>query len=368
MPSVRYGLRIIGNNKLLLLLTAALILLLWERPEKVGELGTFIHWPTIAALTGLMILSRGLEDSGMLARAGHVLLGWARGQRRLACLLVLFSALLSAIVTNDVALFIVVPLTLALRTLTPIPIGRMVIFEAFAVNAGSALSPVGNPQNLFLWQASEVGFMEFLFVMMPLGAILLLLVLFLIPFAFPAQSIESADLGSSRPVKISMAGVSLLFYPLFLVMLEQGWSVSALILTALVYLIFWRGVLRGVDWLLLLVFVLMFMVTGLLASLPWLHGAATLAERLPGGIFTSAMLLSQAISNVPATLFLHHFTHDWQLLAWGANVGGFGLAIGSMANLIALRLARNHRLWWSFHFWSLPLLVMGWLAGMVLIR
>ncbi|TWI72280.1 Na+/H+ antiporter NhaD/arsenite permease-like protein [Desulfobotulus alkaliphilus] len=359
-------LRSIRDNWLLVLLTAVLLLLLWGRPEKTLELDRFVHWPTLAALAGLMILSRGLEDSGMLARAGHLLLGWVYGQRRLACVLVLFSALLSAIVTNDVALFIVVPLTLALRTVTPLPIGRMVIFEAFAVNAGSAISPVGNPQNLFLWQASEAGFMDFLFAMMPLSAMLLLLVLLLIPLAFPAMPIESADLGDSRPVKLPMALVSLFFYPVFLFMLEQGWALAALGLIAVVYLVFWRGVLCGVDWLLLMVFVLMFMVTGLLAALPWMHGAAGLGAKLPGGIFTSAMLLSQGISNVPATLFLHHFTHDWQLLAWGASVGGFGLATGSMANLIALRLARNYRLWWSFHLWSLPLLVMGWLAGMIL--
>jgi Na+/H+ antiporter NhaD/arsenite permease-like protein len=55
-------------------------------------------------------------------------------------------------VTNDIALFIVVPLTLGLHGMASLPTTRLVIFEALAVNAGSVLTPMGNPQNLFLWQ------------------------------------------------------------------------------------------------------------------------------------------------------------------------------------------------------------------------
>jgi Na+/H+ antiporter NhaD/arsenite permease-like protein len=129
-----------------------------------------VNWKTIGALAGLMLLSRGLEASGLIDRAGRMIVGQLRSERGLAMALVLFAAALSAVVTNDVALFVTVPLTLALSRRVPLPVGRLAIFQALAVNAGSTVSPVGNPQNLFLWQASGAGFGEFLLTMLPLAA------------------------------------------------------------------------------------------------------------------------------------------------------------------------------------------------------
>ena len=87
-----------------------------------------------------------------------------------------------------------------------------------------------------------------------------------------------------------------------------------------------------------------------------------------GGLFTAAVLLSQLISNVPAAILLAEFSSDWRLLAWGVNVGGFGLAIGSLANLIALRLAGEPGLWLRFHVWSIPVLLLSWLLGLGLLQ
>ncbi|MCC5961675.1 MAG: hypothetical protein JJU09_00990 [Rhodobacteraceae bacterium] len=129
-----------------MLLLVTLPPLIWLAPVPVADLGALVDWKTIAALAGLMALSRGLELSGLLDRAGRWVLGRLRA---LAMALVLLAAGLAAIVTNDVALFVTVPLTLGLARIMTLPVGRLVIFQALAVNAGSTLSPVGNPQNLF---------------------------------------------------------------------------------------------------------------------------------------------------------------------------------------------------------------------------
>src|SRR5690606_11347102 len=175
MPIVRFFLGRLAEDRLLLTLLAGFGALLLLAPERTGELPALVDWRTIAALAGLLVLSRGLEDSGVLAHAGRWLLTHVHGERRLAATLVMFSAALAAVVTNDVALFIVVPLTVSLCGAARLPVGRLVIFEALAVNAGSTLSPVGNPQNLFLWQSSSAGFVEFALAMLPLAAALLLL-------------------------------------------------------------------------------------------------------------------------------------------------------------------------------------------------
>ena len=94
-------------------------------------------------------------------------------ERALAFLLVGLAAGLSTLLTNDVALFAVVPLALSLHKLAPLPIKRLVIFIALAVNAGSILTPLGNPQNLFLWQTSGVSFGAFVWALAPLCAALM---------------------------------------------------------------------------------------------------------------------------------------------------------------------------------------------------
>jgi len=126
-----------------------------------------------------------------------------------------------------------------------------------------------------------------------------------------------------------------------------------------------RNVLRQIDWALLLVFILMFIDLRLIAELPAVQelvGAAGLddARRL----YLAGVFASQVISNVPAAILLAEHADDWRVIAWVVNVGGFGLLIGSLANLIALRLLGERQAWWRFHAWSLPFIgVVASLAG-----
>jgi len=354
------------SDGLLLALLLVLPLLVWLSPERRGELHQLVHWHTLYALAGLMILSRGLEDSGLLGRAALALLRRLHSVRALATVLVLFAALLSAVVTNDVALFIVVPLTLGLRRIAVLPIGRLIVFEALAVNAGSTLSPVGNPQNLFLWQHAGVSFMTFMQAMVPLALALLVLLLLLVPLAFHQQRISTVLTVPPAPIKRPLMLLSLVLYPGFLFAVEWGQPGPALLLVFALYLLFFARVLRYVDWLLLLVFALMFIDLRLLAELPVLGDQLARLEGLPGGMMTGAMLLSQGISNVPAAILLADFTTDWRAVAWGVSVGGFGLLIGSLANLIALRLAGVAGLWRDFHRWSLVMILGAWLLALLL--
>ncbi|TVS19150.1 MAG: transporter [Gammaproteobacteria bacterium] len=368
MPFVHRIVTHLRDDPLLLGLLLVLPLLIVLSPTAPSAIPGLVHWQTLATLAGLMALSRALESSGYLILAGTLLLQRAGSERMLGAALVLFAAALAAVVTNDVALFIVIPLTLGLRRVADLPIGRLIILEALAVNAGSALSPVGNPQNLYLWQASNAGFLEFTLAMLPLGLGLLVIVLALVPLALSAKTVSATAI--KQPVRLERAllWLTLPAYPLFLLAAEAGWALPAAGLVAALLLLFRPALLRDLDWGLLLVFILMFINLGLLARLPAVAAQAEHLDALPGGLFSAAALLSQVISNVPAAIFLAEFSADWRLLAWGANVGGFGLAIGSLANLIALRLAREPGLWIRFHYWSLPVLLLSWLFGMGLLR
>ena len=84
-----------------------------------------------------MMLTKGVELSGYFDVLGRKMVRRFATERRLALFMVFSAAVLSTFLTNDVALFIIVPLTLTLRRLCEIPVSRLIIFEALAVNAGS---------------------------------------------------------------------------------------------------------------------------------------------------------------------------------------------------------------------------------------
>jgi di/tricarboxylate transporter len=193
---------------------------------------SLVDWPTIAALTGLLVLTKGLEASGSLNRLGVWLIGFMATERTAALCLVLAAALLSTVLTNDVALFVVVPLTRVLCSLTGMPATKLIIFEALAVNAGSALTPVGNPQNLFLWQLSGVSFGEFNLHMLPLVTLLMVLLLTLTACVFRGHSVSARRAMHAMPLDRRLLGVSLALYLPFLVATDwhhAGWAVAAVL-------------------------------------------------------------------------------------------------------------------------------------------
>jgi len=323
-----------------------------------------IDWHTILTLSGLMMLTKGVEQSGYFDVLGRRMVRRFATERRLAMFMALAAALLSTFLTNDVALFIVVPLTLTLRKLCEIPVNRLIIFEALAVNAGSLLTPIGNPQNILLWGRSGLSFAAFTGQMALLALVMMATLLLLCWIFFPNKALNYHS-GSQAPSwQPRLLWSCLVLYVLFLTSLEmklEGWGV---LIVAAGFAVVARKVLKRVDWTLLLVFIAMFIDVHLLVQLPALQGSLNGVEHLSQpALWLTAIGLSQAISNVPATILLLNYVPPSQLLAWAVNVGGFGLLPGSLANLIALRMANNRRIWWRFHLYSIPLLIWAALVG-----
>ncbi|MEP6897039.1 MAG: SLC13 family permease, partial [Rhodanobacter sp.] len=159
-------------------------------PRPGSDYRRWLQLPTLAGLTGLLIAIQGIRDSGLVQQAASIVVARARSVRSLGLLLVAATAVLSMVLTNDVSLFLIVPLTLAIGAVSNLPILRMVILEALAVNAGSTLSPIGNPQNLLLWQHSGIPLLHFALAMLPSAAVMLVLVALLTGFWLPRERIE----------------------------------------------------------------------------------------------------------------------------------------------------------------------------------
>lgn len=357
-------LRTLGRDKFFLVLLAGLALLAVAAPQPIASYPALVDWPTVAALTGLLLLTKGLELSGALQRLGHRLIGMMATERAMALSLVATAACLSMVLTNDVALFVVVPLTVGVCRIARLPATRLIVFEALAVNAGSALTPIGNPQNLFLWQGSGVSFAAFVRHMLPLVAMLLLLLLGLTAIAFGKRSVQVGNDDAPPPLDRRLLAVSLGLYIPFLIatdLHQAGWAVAAVLL---VFLLLRRDALAQLDWGLLLVFVLMFIDLRLLAGL----GAVRKAMQGLGlgdasHLYFTGIAASQIVSNVPAAIALSEYSRDWRVIAYAVNVGGFGFMVGSLANLIALRLSGDRRAWLSFHAYAVPALAVAAVLG-----
>ncbi|NUO73018.1 MAG: citrate transporter [Frateuria sp.] len=344
---------------LLLAFALLTVLLAGIDPQPLRAWQRWLQGPTLAGLAGLLIAIQGIRDSALVQHLAAALSARAHSLRGLGLMLVSAAALLSMALTNDVSLFLLVPLTVAIGGLSNLPVARMVVLEALAVNAGSTLSPVGNPQNLLLWQHGQLTFLAFAWAMLPAAAVMFALLAALTWAWLPRGRVALAPQAlDRRRVAGGLATLSLVALASMVLLMEYGHAVLGAAVLLAVFALAARRSLARVDWLLLLTFAAIFLGLGHLAELPQVRGAL---DRLdfsqPLTLYLAGILASQAISNVPATVLLLERAHDPIALAVAVNVGGFGLAIGSLANLIALRLARLPRGLRMLHRVSIPFLL-----------
>jgi len=279
----------------------------------------------LCLLWALFVAVKGLEQSAFIQHLARRL----EAGRYLSLKLVVGTFVLSMIVTNDIALLAAVPLTLTLNTDRK---GRLVILEALAANAGSALTPFGNPQNLFLFWYYKLTPGAFLQAIAPFSAFFLVVLVLLACCLKPKQAEQSQAVLPAVQPSAYVYGVLLVV--VILVVLHVL-PVAFALLVPVYAAAFDRKALK-VDYGLLLTFLCFFGLSGNLKVLL----EANLAHRRH--TFLLAALASQVLSNVPAALLLSKFTTHWRALLWGVNVGGFGTLVASLANLIAYKLYLAH--------------------------
>ncbi len=269
----------------------------------------------------LMVVTTGLQKHHVVEKIARQL---ERG-RFIPVKLILATFFFPMLVTNDVALLSIVPLTMLLKVERK---EWLIILEILAANAGSALSPFGNPQNLFIYWFYRVPLGDFVTVIAPFSAVFLFLLLMaalaITRNGVPAK-VEKRQQFSASAYFYSAALVLIALAILRVLPLAVGWLVILYALLAD------RGSLQ-VDYALLVTFGCFFGLTDNLQVL--LAGAFS----HPHHVFLLSSFLSQLISNVPTALILADFTPHWKSLLWGVSVGGFGSLVGSLANIIAYRI------------------------------
>ncbi|WP_094745786.1 SLC13 family permease [Thermococcus gammatolerans] len=296
-----------------------------------------VDWGSLSLITALIITSKGLELSGVFNRLAPRLVEGANGSsRRLLLLLLPTIALSSALAMNDTAMLVFIPLVVVLSELSGMDKARAVTLSAIAANVGSALTPIGNPQNIIIWREYGLSFLAFVRGMLPFVLIwLTLLLAFVILSPYETLSIRSLPPVAFRR-DLFVVSTSLLALNIYLG--ETGRHELSIALTLLAFLLLERDVLLSFDWVLVLTFAFIFIDFNEFSALLLKAGFSLPTEG--AGLVLASAGLSQLISNVPATVVFLGSKPAWLPLALGVNVGGTGTVVGSLANLIAVRIAR----------------------------
>ena len=336
---------------LLTALLAALITSFFVLPDRAYL--SYFDVRTLALLYCLMVVVAGLRQAGLFAHLAHTLCEKVSSVRMIGLILVLLCFFSSMVITNDVALLTFVPFAVVVLGMADRQKELMlvVVLQTVAANLGSMLTPVGNPQNLFLYSHYDLDMGVFLQTTFPIWLTSLGLV-GLGCLVLPAGRLQPF-LGQSPELDTKQLALhtALFLLCLLVVLRVVTWSVMlcALVLTLL---ILDRKLLLKADFMLLLTFAAFFVFSGNLARIPAID--ELLRQMLRGREYSVSLLASQVISNVPAALLLSGFTANARALLLGVNIGGLGTPIASLASLISLKLyshsehAHTGRYLWLF--------------------
>ena len=305
---------------------------------------SYIDYRVLALLFCLMTVMEGFKSTGFFAAVAGKLLEKVKTFRQLYLVLVFLCFFTSMWITNDVALLTFVPFTVLVLRMTGLEqeMIPVIVLQTIAANLGSMTTPVGNPQNLYLYSISGMGIGAFLQIMGPLTLISagLIFLICLIHKDFP---IRQGMLGKEI-VGVRKAGENQVLAVLFFISLLSVFRILSWQLLLLIVLASCIGIKAfckekylplEADFGLLLTFVAFFIFIGNMGRICAVR--EVLSQVLNGRELLISFLCSQMISNVPAAILLSGFTQEYRGLLQGVNIGGLGTLIASLASLISYK-------------------------------
>lgn len=306
----------------------------------------YIDFRVLILLFCLMLVVAGIRQTGAFTVICEALLKKFRSIKSVGLILVLLSFFMSMLLTNDVTLVTIIPFTLLMfEKISGEKKARAEIFllvlETAAANLGSMLTPMGNPQNLYLYSKFNLSMPEFLGIICPYSALSLIILIFSVFVFMPKLQTERPSGTEKIHGTIKLILFVLLFGANMLTILRILDEKILLAVVAAAVLIIDRKLFLKADYSLLLTFVFFFVFVGNMGAIPALSD--NLQRILLGNEVGISVLLSQVISNVPAAILLSGLSDNAGSLIIGTNLGGLGTLIASMASLITYKFYAGFR-------------------------
>ena len=302
----------------------------------------YIDFRTLSILLMLMITMAGLQKLSVFRQLGELLVGKMSTIRGVVLILIGLCFFSGMFITNDVALLTFVPfsiITLSISNRKDLYI-IVIVLETLAANLGSMLTPLGNPQNLYLYSLSGMSMAAFIKLMLPysLCSALLLFISALIFVKDAKVTLKDNDRKSydrtKREKRLIGLYIAAFIISLFVVARLVPYAVG-LVIVLIAVIVFDRNVLRKPDYSLLFTFIFLFIFIGNIKRIP--EFSQVLESLIKINEVGVSIVLSQFISNVPAAILCSGFADDLQKIIIGTNLGGMGTLIASMASLISFK-------------------------------
>lgn len=343
--------KIFLKNETVLIISLVLAVLSSFAVRPDSEYAEYIDFRTLALLLSLMLVVAGAAKLGIFRWIAVRLVNTASDMRQLALILVMLCFVFSMFITNDVSLITFVPLAIEVLTMAHMEqyMIKVIVLQTVAANLGSMLTPIGNPQNLYLYGLSGMGMQDFCLLMLPytLTALVMLVVsvfIFIRKDRMAADGMrgtqevctDTADADKNVVLLHVRYVMYALLFALCLLTVARVIPYQALLVIILAAVaIIDRNVLGKADYSLLLTFVFLFVFIGNIERIKAV--SAFLAEIITGHEIITGIMASQVMSNVPAAILLSGFGSNIRGLIVGVNLGGLGTIIASMASLISYR-------------------------------
>ncbi|MEH7744061.1 SLC13 family permease [Neobacillus drentensis] len=297
----------------------------------------YINFQVLVILFSLMLTIKALEELRFLDKFAIAIINKCNNSRTVSAILILLCFFSSMFVTNDVALLTFVPLTLVVSRKTQMPMMETIIFQTIAANIGSSLTPMGNPQNLFIY--SHYGIRPFPFF----STVLFMAVLGISSLYFLITRMQNRELKVVlNPVPLDDWKKPVVWGLVLAIIIASIFGVVsyqvAFVVTLMTVIILNVKLLIKIDYLLLLTFICFFIFIGNVSNSNTLQAFANKSLNDTTSVYFSSIFLSQFISNVPASILLAEFTTDWKPLLLGVNIGGLGTIVASLASVISYKL------------------------------
>lgn len=298
----------------------------------------YIDFKVLAILFCLMVIVAGLKDIGIFNVLAERMTSGANNTRGLFLSLILICFFSSMLITNDVALITFVPFSLLVLNITG-QTDKMIfvtVMQTVAANLGSMLTPVGNPQNLYLFSYYNIGMFEFFKITVPVTLAGFVLIFILSVAGKHEQIFVQFKLKEQIKNKHILLVYLILFTLSIMAVFRLFNYIYVLIIVITIVFFLDKRLFFRVDYSLLATFIFFFIFTGNIGSLNNLTNF--FIKLIKGHELIYSVIISQVISNVPAAVLLSNFTENYKALLIGTNVGGLGTLVASLASLISYKL------------------------------
>ncbi len=307
----------------------------------VTNYADYIDTDIIGVLFALMASVAGFSENNVFSVIAYRAAKGAGNTRRLAFILVMTVFFVSMLVTNDVALITFVPFTLMVYDRIKEDAVYVIVLETIAANMGSAFTPFGNPQNLYLFSASGMSAGEFFSITSTVTVVsFILLIAAIIPIK--KKTVAAAAKNDDKIVNIRyLVLYGILFILAVLSVFDVIDTVTVFISACIVTAIIQPKILARIDYGLLVTFICFFIFVGNVKNIP--EVTEFIGYIMNGREFEVSLIASQVISNVPAAMMLSAFTDNYKALILGTDIGGLGTLIASLASLISYKNYAAHK-------------------------